>query len=310
MVNENFKSFIAGNRGAPASQFWTLFNTGFFVSARDRSKLTVHFIVYVQKLLFMKYTATLLISCFIFSSAISQQWKFTSYYSLNLPQGQMGKNIQAAHSIQVAVLYSLPKGLKNLSVGAELGIGKYAHKKIDQTFEFEGVSTVVPVDYNSNLFNTNIQARFNFWDESKTLIVPYIVAKGGLYSLYSNVVIEDPENPDGCTALDRDNIINDQAMYWSAGGGFQISPDLFRKTKRHGRLKIDISAHTIRGGSIDYINTKHLMDAQDVPEPGAKSLTARFINASTQHIHEHSVAQVYTSPLRFFELRAGVSIIF
>jgi hypothetical protein len=258
----------------------------------------------------MKYTSTLLFLCFTCFTASSQQWKFTGHYSLNLPQQQMGKNIQAAHSIQAAVLYSLPRGLKNFSIGAELGIGKYAHKKVDQTFEFEGMTTVVPVNYNSNLFNANIQARFNLWDERKTLVVPYLVARGGLYSLYSNVVIEDPENPDGCTALDRDNIINDKAMYWSAGGGFQIDPDLFRKNKRHGRLKIDISAQTIRGGSIDYINTKHLMDAQDVPEPGAKSVTARFINASTQHIHEHSVAQVYTSPLRFFEIRAGISVVF
>lgn len=258
----------------------------------------------------MKSTSTLLFCCLIYFSASSQQWKFTGYYSLALPRQEMGKNIQAAHSLQAAMLYRLPKGLKNFSVGVELGIGMYAHKQVDQTFEFEGLTTVVPVNYNSNLFNANIQARFNVWDESKSLVVPYLIAKGGLYSLYSNVVIEDPENPDGCTALDRDNIINDKTLYWSGGVGLQMDPGIFSKHKRNGNLKIDLSAQTIRGGSIDYINTRHLMDAQDVPEPGAKSLTARFINAGTQHIHEHSVAQVYTSPLRFFEIRAGISVVF
>lgn len=258
----------------------------------------------------MKLTSTLVFSCLLYLSASSQQWKFSGSYGLGLPQQQMGSNIQAAHSLQGGISYRLPAQLKNVSFGLELGIGTYAHKQVDQTFMFDNVSTVVPVNYNSNTLHGSLQTRFNLLDEEKVLIVPYVVAKGGLYNFYSNVVIEDPNDPNGCTALDRDNIINDVAMYWSAGGGFQIDPSFFSKHKRLGNLKIDISAHTIRGGSIDYINTKHLMDAQEVPEPGGKSLKARFINASTQHIHEHSVAQVYTSPLRFFEIRAGVSVIF
>src|SRR5688500_4079347 len=258
----------------------------------------------------MKLTCTLIISCLFYFSASSQQWKLTGQYSLGLPQQQMGKNIQAVHSLQGGLFYRLPATLKNFFVGLEVGMGAYAHKQVDQTFMFDNVSTVVPVNYNSNMFNANLQTRFNLLDENKSLVVPYIVAKGGLYNLYSNVVIEDPNDPDGCTALDRENIINDKTLYWSGGVGLQIDPGIFSKHKRRGDLKIDISAHTIRGGSIDYINTKHLMNAQEVPEPGGKALKARFVNASTQHIHEHSVAQVYTSPLRLFEIRAGVAVIF
>jgi hypothetical protein len=222
----------------------------------------------------------------------------------------MGRNIQATHSLQAALLYRLPGQLKNFSAGIGLGIGTYARKRVEQTFEFDDVSSVVPVNYNSNAFNANLQTRFNFWDEEQTLIVPYIVAKGGLYNFYSNVVVEDPTHADGCVALDRKNIINDKTLYWSAGGGLQIHPDIFSKHRRYGDVRIDLSAHTVRGGSIDYINTKHLMDAQEVPEPGGKSLKARFVNASTQRIHEHSVAQLYHSPLRFFEIRAGVTVAF
>ena len=71
---------------------------------------------------------------------------------------------------------------------------------------------------------------------------------------------------------------------------------------------IDISANTIHGGTISYINTKHLMDAQDIRTPEEKPLNVQFINASTQSIHEHTVAQVYTSPLRMLEFRAGITV--
>lgn len=95
-------------------------------------------------------------------------------------------------------------------------------------------------------------------------------------------------------------------MYWGAGAGLQINPSLFSKRKKDGPVKIDISVNTIYGGKLDYINTKHLKDEQDVPQTGGKPLLVKFLNVSTQDIHQHKVAQVYTSALRIFEVRAGI----
>ena len=255
----------------------------------------------------MKLISTLLLG-FLFFSANSQQWKLTSSYSLGIPRQDMGKNIQAAHSFQAGVIYRLPGDLKRLSVGLELGLGMYADQTIDQTFRFDSnTSTVLPVDYSSNVFNANIQLRLNLLSDKK-FIVPYINAKGGLYNFFSMVYIRDPNDNGGCRALEQENLINDQAMYWSAGGGLQINPGAFSKQKQPGRVMIDISANTIQGGTISYINTKHLMDAQDISAPEEKPLNVQFINASTQSIHEHTVAQVYTSPLRILEFRAGITV--
>lgn len=220
----------------------------------------------------------------------------------------MGKNIQPVHSLQTGVLYQLPGELKRLSAGLEFGIGIYAHERIDQTFQFDNnTSTVLPVDYSSNAFNANLQARFDLLSD-KNFIIPYINAKGGLYNFYSSIYIGDPEDDGGCHALEQENIINDKTMYWSAGGGLQINPTIFSKNKRSTKVMIDISANTIRGGEINYINTKHLMDAQTMNDPDGKPLEVQFINVSTQSIHEHTVAQVYTSPLRILEFRAGITL--
>lgn len=256
----------------------------------------------------MRSASTLIMGCLLSFTASSQQWKITSYYSLALPQQQMGKNIQAAHSLQTGALYELPS-LKNLSVGFELGIGLYAHKKIHQTFRFDdNTTTVAPVNYNSNVFNFNLQSRFNLLDENTSPVVPYINAKAGLYKFFSNITIEDPHDPNGCHPLERKNIIKDKTLYWSAGAGLQINPVIFSTYNHPGRIMIDISANTIRGGTLEYINTKNLMDAQDMLATEGKPLMVRFINASTQSIHEHTVAQVYTSALRLMEFRAGITV--
>ena len=255
----------------------------------------------------MKLISTLVLG-FLFYSASSQQLKLTSNYSLGIPKQDMGKNIQPAHSFQAGVLYQLPGDLKRLSVGLELGLGMYADERIDQTFQFDSNnSTVLPVDYSSNVFNANLQLRLNLLSDKK-FIIPYINAKGGLYNFFSMVYIGDPNDNGGCHALEQENLMNDHTMYWSAGGGLQIDPAVFSKQKQRSRVMIDISANTIHGGTISYINTKHLMDAQDISTPDEKPLNVQFINASTQSIHEHTVAQVYTSPLRMLEFRAGITV--
>ncbi len=255
----------------------------------------------------MKFISTLLLVS-LFFSANSQQWRFSSSYSLSIPQGDMSKNISPAHSLQAGILYRLPGCLKQLALGLETGIGSYASKRIEQTFQFNNnTAAVVPVNYNSNVFNINLHARY-YLLSNKYPVVPYAQAKGGLYNFFSNIYIDDPHDPDGCRALQQENIINDKTFYWSAGGGIQIDPMIFSKRKYKRRVMIDISCNRIWGGTLDYINTKRLMDAQDVTTTGGKPLNVRFINASTQEIHEHSVAQVYTSALRMLEFRAGVTV--
>src|SRR6187549_385241 len=109
----------------------------------------------------MKFISTLLMVC-LFITANSQQFKLTTGYSLGLPRQDLSKNIQPVHSMLTGLLYQFPGELKRLSVGLELGIGIYAHQTINQTFQFDNsTSTVLPVDYSSNTFNANLQARFN-----------------------------------------------------------------------------------------------------------------------------------------------------
>lgn len=265
----------------------------------------------------MKFISTLVLTSFIFLSATAQSWKLTGSYSLGIPQQQMAKDIQPAHSLQSGILYQFGGKLSQLSAGIGLGIGSYASKRIDQTFQFDdNTSSVVPVNYNSNTFNINLQTRFDLL-KGDYLITPYINAKGGLYNFFSTVYIDDPNDAGGCHALEQKTLMNDNTMYWSAGGGIQIDPKIFRKNctnihntkKSKSNLLIDLGCNVIHGGTMNYINTKHLVDAQTMTDSEGKPLQVQFINASTQQIHEHTVAQVYTSSLRMIEFTLGIVIV-
>jgi len=257
----------------------------------------------------MKFIFTLtLLTALVFSANSQSSWRITGNYSFGVPLDDMSKNIQPINSLQGGIMYQLPK-LKQLSFGFEMGVGSYANKRIDQTFQLDNTTaSVVPVNYSSNTFDLNLQTRWNLLSD-KNFIVPYISLKGGVYNFFSTIYVDDPTNNGGCHALEQKTLINDKTMYWSAGTGLQINPAAFAKSKKKGNVLIDLSANTIHGGTLDYINTKHLIDAQTAVDPAGKPLQVKFINASTQQIHEHTVAQVYTSPLRLVEFRAGVVLL-
>ena len=70
-------------------------------------------------------------------------------------------------------------------------------------------------------------------------------------------------------------------------------------------MYMDFRVQNIRGGDLNYINTKKLIDASAPPTPGedGKAVSVKFINATTNEIHEHQVAEVYSTPLRMLEFR-------
>lgn len=252
----------------------------------------------------MKFIFTLSLFTLFSLTINAQHWQLEGGYSLGLMQKEMKENIPPAHSLKIGGAYQLPGKWNRVAIGAELGVGVYASKTIDQTFNFGSSSSVVPVNYSSNVFTGNINLRYDFADNQEMLI-PYISAKTGVYRFYSNIYVEDPRDVLGCRALQQENIISDNTLYWSAGGGLKVNSGFFGKYKHRSNVLIDLGAHFTRGGTMDYINTTRLMEVQN-STPQSKPVNVTFVNANTQEIHEHTVAQVYSSPLRMLEIKAGV----
>ena len=256
----------------------------------------------------------LFMSFIILHFSSSAQFELGGSYSLSLPRQEMASNIQPLHSLNSTLLYRLPGKFSRVAVGSEIGIGLYAFVSKDQDLRFpdgSGINTTVV--YSSNVFQANLLGRVRLFEKAK--LNPYINGKGGYANFFSNVTIEDPDDPSACRPLDRKNLINDHTFYFAYGGGVELDLSLFSKNQKQGVAVIDIAANSVRGGNLDYINTKNIQEHVHVdpnnpppsPQPGKSTpLNVRFINVSTQAIHEHQVAEVYNSPLRMLDIRIGV----
>ena len=249
----------------------------------------------------MRYIYTLLLMGLSFCA--SAQLSLSMGYSLGAPQQKMADNINPVHSLSGGAMFQLPGSWDRVQVGAELGWGMYANTRKMQTFNFgNGTSTETWVNYSSNVIQANLASKIFFLKDKNVL--PYASGQLGYSSFYSNIYIEDPDDPAGCKALDQRNLIKDGTMTTAYGGGLQVSWDAFSKKKNNKGAYIDISVNSIHGGSIDYINTKKLIDPNNPPTgTDGKPLSVCFINATTQEIHEHQVAEVYTTPLRLLEFK-------
>jgi hypothetical protein len=251
----------------------------------------------------MKLIATLLISL-CFSSLFGQSYMNIGY-SLSAPQQQMNEKINPLHSLAAGIQFQIPK-VKRLQLGAEASWGTYASTTKEQTFTFSnGSTTRTNVNYSSNVLQGALTARVLLLKNKG--VTPYITGKAGYASFYSTIFIEDPHDVDGCRPLDQKTLLKDGTITGGYGGGLQIDWSVFSPKADKRRGFIDFRVQNIRGNNIEYINTKKLYDAGSAPttDPDGKAVSVPFINATTNEIHEHQVAEVYNTPLRMLEFKVS-----
>jgi hypothetical protein len=229
-------------------------------------------------------------------------------YNLSVPQGKMAQNMQPVHSFQLSGGYALPSTRGQVIIGAEIGIGTYAQLSKEQTFQFrDGSSTRTMVNYSSNMLNGSLTARFNLLRKGK--LVPFVALRGGYHHFYSSIYVEDPADADGCRALERESILKDGSFSVGYGAGLRMDMGVFRQARAlAGRHWLELAVNKTAGGNVEYINTRNIKDHYHNQPPvttndGKQPLVIRFINVGTQNIHEHQVAEVYTSALRLLDIR-------
>lgn len=238
-------------------------------------------------------------------NSASSQYRFYGGYSGSAPKGKMAENIKMLHSINMGGNTVMPGTCERILAGLDISIGTYANERKEQTFNFDnGSSTKTFVNYSSNVLQLNLAAKALLIKNS--LLTPYLSGKAGWASFYSNIYIEDPADAGACKALDQKNILKDGTIMAAYGGGLMLDLSLFANKCTKGSRYIDFSVNNVRGGNISYINTKKLIDAANPPmTTTGKAVNVNFVNATTQQIHEHQVAEVYTTPMRFLEFKVS-----
>ena len=175
----------------------------------------------------MKKLILVIVGALIGNAVLAQRFDLGSSFNYAKPIGGMAHNIDQGFGITLEGAW-LPKAAP-FSIGAEFAYNGYGQETTRQQFEFDdGTVTetnVIVTNTFSNLFITG-----KFFLRKEKLVIPYLSAKAG-YSWYkTNLVIEDPEDQDGCHPLDSDKLLVDGTFTASGGAGVRLDfSALFKK---------------------------------------------------------------------------------
>ena len=249
--------------------------------------------------------SALLLPLLLLAGISQAQIEMGMHYFVSAPLGAMGQNIQPVHNFGMTGYYRLKAADRRVYAGADISFGQYAYVSQDATFISEnGSATTTTVDFSSNVRNYHAVAGYDF--AKNTAIVPYITVKAGVSNFSTNIVIEDPDDHHSCHPLDERNVFCDATFSGGAGAGVKIDASSFFKNWDKGSWWFDFSANYLSGGSIDYVNVKHLSPEKKSPTRNTKDVYVEFVDITTEEIHEHPVAPVYSSTLKFLDFKVGM----
>lgn len=260
-------------------------------------------------LLFSSLTATLLLQ--------AQRPGIHAYANFDMPDKHIMPNMSTAYGAGVEFMLRASKKLPLLFTAAYSG-GYYAYKTVNTTYYFtDGSTTKTDVNYSSalNKFTAGFRYAPSF---GECPLIPYVSLQGGFTTMVSRIFIEDPADAGGCEALENKNVFSRPGYIYMAGGGLQLNTKFFGHKVKHGSQHIDIGLYFTGGSRIDYININHMKDQPQGPasHTGSSSSAdvrdyyAPFVNVSTNSIHEHKIAEVYTTRFGMWNLRAGYTFQF
>ncbi len=228
-------------------------------------------------------------------------------YSMAIPLKDMADNINLTHSGVADIRYQFKKTAKNFWIGTQLGLGTYAVKTQKKFYQFSnGSVTEADVRFTSNTFNSHLTIGADLLLNKP--IIPYIIMKGGLSEFYTKVYIPDPDDQSGCKPLENKNVYKDAAWSTGMGAGVKVAGNKIFKKDHLDDWWIDLSANYLTGGTINYLNVKHIMEHNDNTIPDPKGFNVTFVNLATNEIHQHQVAEVYTSRITQLDIKLGLFV--
>lgn len=257
----------------------------------------------------MKTPTLLLFLLVVAAPAFSQQWtrQFGMNYVFTQPTGGMKPYMRFGNGFVMDYGYVSPSG--RISVGAEFNYSAYGVENSEQLYDFpDGTSAMMNVSVVNSF--TNMMATSRIYLKTDGPIRPYAMVKAGYSHFSTNLNINDPDAMDDCEPVEHAVLKKDGTFAYSAGGGVYIDLAGVFKMIQRNTLFFDLSAYSLQGGRIEYMNT----DAPPANHQHGSSSTrthdevqAEFINTQTKVIHKHHVGYVYSSFLQTMDFRAGIS---
>ncbi|MCD6067226.1 MAG: hypothetical protein K0S33_2052 [Bacteroidetes bacterium] len=260
------------------------------------------------------YAVTLLTS-----AANAQHLQVNMNYNADIPLKQTMPMMSMNHGMGLFIGYRMSEKVP-FAITSDLSIGSFAYKSRKEKYTFsDGSVTETYVNYSSNMSKFLFGLNYDL-GRQQNLFSGYITAQAGYALMDSRISIEDPNDPDGCTPLENKNTFRYGGAIYAAGGGIRINiKQLSKKPDGDFRHFIDIGVKYMGGGTFNYVNIKHMQESthgMTSPVPSqpvredTRDFNVQFVNVTTNDIHEHKVAEIYSSKFEMLNLKIGYMIQF
>jgi hypothetical protein len=230
------------------------------------------------------------------TSAFSQ---FNIQYNFARPVGEQGKHITQMHGAVI----SFDVKLKNAPfyVSPEIGLNIYGLKTLEQELPFDnGYVTKTNVNYNTSMNTYGVALRFQ--PSTGKNFQPFLAVRTGVLHYYSNMTIEDPEDPLGCRALEKKVLVKDLTWMASGGAGFRLDGKAF--SGKESRIMLDFGAFYTYGGEAEYLKMSNSHDHS--ADPKSQDYYVKFEHIPSGDVHEHALGRIYRTATQLLEFRLGV----
>ncbi|TAF34636.1 MAG: hypothetical protein EAZ57_02645 [Cytophagales bacterium] len=233
-------------------------------------------------------------------------------YQNSRPLGSMAMNINNIHQFKLEGLGKVWH--TRLWLGGEIGLGGYASRREPIMFEQNGTITNTYINVSNNVTNFGLMAQLDLLKRFN-VAMPYLHAAVNTNIYATKLVIEDPEDEDGCEPLDSEVLRRDYAASASLGVGVRLA--LFNQDSRFcdyitmGRTMLDLRAFYTLGTRVSYMNANEMNNhnhSQHEPRANTESIDIQFRNRQTNDIHAHRVGTVFNDPLSHLGIQATISV--
>ncbi len=231
--------------------------------------------------------------------------QFNMQYNFSRPVGQQGQHITAAHGFVIS--YDIKLKHSPFYIAPEIGANVYGLKTLKQDLEFNnGYVTRADVHYTTSV-NT-YAAVLRFQPPTSKNFAPYLAIRGGAVYYYSNMTIEDPDDPLGCKPLEKRVLVKDISWIASGGLGFRLDGKAF--SGKESKVALDFGAFYTYGGEAEYLKMSNSHDHSAENNPKARAYYVQFEHIPSGEVHEHALGMIYKTPTQMLEFRLGIQVKF
>jgi hypothetical protein len=243
-------------------------------------------------------------------ASLAQKAQMGAYLATDIPVKSVMPNMSTNFGFGLQFAY---KPVEALPMLLELkgNMGQYSNRTLQQTFVFSDDSqTTTNVTYTSAMNRIGLGTKFYIGHEYRS-IRGFVTPQIGMSFLRSRIVIADPADADDCRPLDRKTTQRDAGIYYGGEAGLEVGFDrLFKNSAEGSKNRLYLSVSYLGSWkTYDYVNVKHMKDhdheAMGHGESSDRDVTAGFVNVSTNNIHEHKVAELYRTQLKFVGINVG-----